>query len=358
MGSSISRGGGPSGSPESADPRGSPPPAEWAKSAERGSRFWLAFVVFCIRRLGTAPMRILLPVIALYFCAFAPKARQASREFFAQLDRFEGRPPRKHNMRVFFRHIYSFAEVLLDRFALWGGRADRFEVELHGREVMEPYVAAQQGAMLIGAHLGSFDVLRLIAENAGIPVNVIMYTGNAQMVNAAFEELDPACNVRVIELDPHSANTVFAVRSCIARGEFVAILGDRAQLGGRTPRVGYASFLGRRAPFPQGPLLIAQVLRLPVILTLAIRTGPYRYDAYLESISTGELVSAADRPAAIEAQIERFAALLERFCVRAPNQWFNFYNFWDGLEGVGALDGGSDGGPGGETRERRHGSEA
>ena len=86
--------------------------------------------------------------------------------------------------------------------------------------------------------------------------------------------------MRVIDVDPTSTRAAFEIRSCVSRGEFVAILGDRAQLGGRTSRVSYSSFLGRPAAFSQGPFLISMALKLPVILTVALKTGPRTYDVF------------------------------------------------------------------------------
>ena len=303
---------------------------EWSSASERGSKLSLRFIVWCIRRLGEAPARFLVAPIALYYCVFARTARRASRDYQEQLERFRGGSSRRPGLRDFYRHVYVFADVLADRFALWAGGHDKFEIELHGREFMQKLIDDRRGAVLIGAHLGNFDMLRVIARDAGIPVNVIMYTGNAEMLNAAFESLDPECNVRVINVDPGSVNAAFEIRSCIGRGEFVAILGDRAQLGGRTARVGYANFLGRRAPFSQGPFLISMALRLPVILSVALKTGPHRYDVFLETLASGEAVRRADRAKVVQEQIELFAAHLERFCLREPLQWFNFYDFWDG----------------------------
>jgi predicted LPLAT superfamily acyltransferase len=300
----------------------------WADESERGSDLSLRFIVWTVRRLGDAPVQYLLAPIALYFCAFAPAARRGSRAYLEQLARFEGDAGRRVGMRDFYRHIYSFADVLLDRFALWAGHYDKFTATLHGREHMKGLIKEGRGAFLIGAHLGSFDILRLIARESEIPVNVIMYTGNAEKVNAAFAALDPDCNVRVIDVDPTSTKAAFEIRSCVSRGEFVAILGDRAQLGGRTPRVGYSHFLGRQAAFSQGPFLISMALNLPVILTVALKTGPRRYDVYLESIATGEKVARKDREAAVQERIDLFASKLEKYCLKAPLQWFNFYDFW------------------------------
>lgn len=302
--------------------------AAWAKASERGSDLSLRFIVWSIRRLGQAPVQILLAPIALYFCLFAPAARRASREYFEQLDRFRGLAARRIGMRDFYRHVYTFADVLLDRFALWAGDYEKFDVEIHGRENMAPLIDSRRGAFLVGAHIGSFDILRVIAREADIPVNVIMYTGNAEKVNAAFEALDPECNVRVIDIDPNSTRAAFEIRACVERGEFVAILGDRVQLGGRRPRVRYASFLGRRAAFSEGPFMISLTLRLPVILTVALKTGPRRYDVFLERLFDGEAIDRRARNRVVQQRIEVFASRLEDYCQRAPRQWFNFYDFW------------------------------
>ena len=95
----------------------------------------------------------------------------------------------------------------------------------------------------------------------------------------------------------------------------------------------YANFLGRRAPFSEGPFLISMSLRLPVILTVALKTGPRHYDVFLESLSGGEPVRKADRAEVVQGQIELFASHLERYCLSEPLQWFNFYDFWDTAKG-------------------------
>jgi predicted LPLAT superfamily acyltransferase len=179
----------------------------------------------------------------------------------------------------------------------------------------------------VGAHLGSFDVLRVVAREAGIPVNVIMYSAHAERINAVFQELDPESQVRIIDLDPGSTKAAFEVRQCIERGEFVAVLADRLLPRARS-RFAFATLLGDRAAFPEGPFVMAAVLGVPLILTIALRTGPWAYDAYLETISPGGRIPAGHRSNEIQKQIEHYAARLEHFCLMAPLQWFNFYDFW------------------------------
>ncbi len=111
--------------------------------------------------------------------------------------------------------------------------------------------------------------------------------------------------------------------------ECVAVLADRLRPGGRS-RVTWANFLGEPAAFPQGPFLLPMVMNLPVLLALALKTGPRRYEIFLELIAEQGTVSRRDRDEELRERIEKFAARLEHYTLRTPYQWFNFYDFWDG----------------------------
>jgi predicted LPLAT superfamily acyltransferase len=154
-----------------------------------------------------------------------------------------------------------------------------------------------------------------------------MLASNAERINEAFEALDPECNVRVIDIGMASLGTAMKIRRCVDRGEFVAVLADRTLPGGRD-RIARANFLGKPALFPEGPFRLSMVTRMPLVLTIALKTGPNRYEVFMEEIASGEPVPAAERTKVIQERIESFAAKLEQFCLSEPLQWFNFYDFW------------------------------
>ena len=311
---------------EPADPRRRA--SGWAAASERGSHHSLRLAGWCFRHLGAGFLRVFRAPVAAYYTLFARSARRASREYLAQLDRLEGRAgmPRRHWLDT-YRHFHCFADAILDRFSFWAGAYDGFDIEINGREHMQGLIESGRGAVLVGAHLGNFDVLRAISRDAGVRVNVLMFTANAQRINQVLAALDPDSEVRLIEVDPSSVSSAFALRRCVERGEFVAVLGDRVRQGGRS-RVSRASFLGRPACFPQGPFLMAMILGLPTLLTLALKTGPRRYDVYLETLAGGEAVPARERGKVLQERVEAFAARVQHYCTLAPFQWFNFYDFW------------------------------
>ncbi len=247
--------------PES-KPQASP---EWASASERGSRFVLRAMVWLIQRVGGAPLRVLLVPIAIYYTLFAADARRASQAFLARIDRARGHAARKPGLREAYHHFYSFAEGILDRLSLWSGDYDKFEVVLHGREIMEELVESGRGAFMVGAHLGNFDMLRLVARENNIPVNVLMLATNAERINEAFEALDPECNIRVIDIGTASVGTALKIRRCVDRGEFVAVLADRTLPEGRD-RIVRANFFGEAAPFPEGPFRLSMATQLVAVL--------------------------------------------------------------------------------------------
>ena len=184
---------------------------------------------------------------------------------------------------------------------------------------------------MVGAHIGNFDVLRVIARDADIPVNVLMYTANAAQINSAFEALDPTSRVRILDVTPGSvasADITLNIRRRIAEGEFVATMGDRFSPGDGSQEV-EVDFLGERARFPKGVFRLAMILRAPILLTVALRTGLGHYEIFFETLSDGSPeVDRSKRREVLEEQIQHFSTRLEHYCRRAPYQWFNFYDFW------------------------------
>lgn len=304
----------------------------WARTAESGSIAALRTGAWIDRHLGRAPLRALLHPIAGYFWLRRPGLRQASRAWLeAVTEHAEGRralggTPRARDA---YRHIHEFATQLLDRMVLWGGGFDTLEITHEGSEHLFELARRRQGALLIGSHLGSFDLLRLLAGRYGLRVNVLMYTEHAERITGFFERLDPGSRLRVLRLDPGSLRTGFEVKACIDRGEFVGILADRLPPAGREIPA-EVPFLGRPAAFPLSPFRLAIALGCPALAAGCVRTGPGRYHASVSFIARGGRVPRGERDGRAREALEAYVAALERAALRAPLQWFNFYDYFAG----------------------------
>ena len=154
-----------------------------------------------------------------------------------------------------------------------------------------------------------------------------MFTANARRINDILAELDPTSALRIIEIDPTSVRAALEIKSCIDRGELVAMLGDRVPPG-TDSRQRVSRFLGAPAVFPEGPFLVPIVLRAPVVLCLALKRDQRHYDVFLETLAEAGKTPTAQRDAVLQERIDTYAARLEHYTRMAPLQWFNFYDFW------------------------------
>jgi predicted LPLAT superfamily acyltransferase len=304
----------------------------WLGAAERGSLLGMRLILWCYQRLGRRVCGYLvLPVVA-YFFVTGGAARRASRRYLEQLHRWSnGRSPLSGDpgLRDSLRHFHAFALNIIDRLAFFAGDTSDFEIIVHGQEHLDALVGAQRGALVLSAHLGSFDALRVLAHETGVAVNVVMFLRNARMINAIFRELNPELHARIIHLDPTSPRAIFDIRACVQRGELVGTLGDRAGLGGDT-RVSWVPFLGRLAAFPHGPFLLAAALRCPVLLMIGLRASDTTYEVFVEPLAQDVALPVADRAGRLDELVGSYVRRIEEHCLRAPYQWFNFYDVWSG----------------------------
>ncbi len=294
--------------PENSDDRDQ----EWLTREERGSIPVMKAFVWLALHLGRRAVRLLLYPACLYYIAVATQARTDSRRY---LRRVLGRPPA---LRDVFRHFHTFAGCVLDRIYLLNDQIDLFDLSLHGEDLVTGILERGQGCLLLGAHLGSFEVLRAVGRSQpALKVSMVMYEENARKVAAALNSINPELAMDVISLG--RSHSLLTVERRLAEGQFVGVLADRGL--GTEDQVSLP-FLGAPAPFPEGPFRLAELLRYPAVLMFGIYRGGNRYEIHFEEVLPPE--GGYDT----KALMRHYAARLEHFCRDAPYNWFNFYDFW------------------------------
>jgi predicted LPLAT superfamily acyltransferase len=292
----------------------------WLSQGERGALLGIHLVFMLATALGRAPMRQFMRVLALWYFAFDKHARASSRAF---LERVQTRPVRALDV---YRHILRFSRVTLDRIFLLLGQRKTFVVQRTGHHYLEALTRARQGAVLLGAHLGSFEAMRAGAAHERLPLNIVGHFENARMINALIERLDPAKSARVLHVGKDPIGFAMNVSERLANGELVAILADRVGLNDKQVEV---DFLGAKAAFPTGPFLLASLLKCPVYLVFGLYFEPNRYELFCEPFAERIELPRAARAQALAAVVQRYATRLEHYVRLAPDNWFNFYDFWN-----------------------------
>lgn len=292
---------------------------QWLAQTERSNVLALRTLVWITSVLGRRVGQWLLYPICLYFVLFSVKARRASKQYLA---RALGRPA---SWRDVFQHYFTFAAVALDRVFLLSDRFDLFDIKSHGHEPLLNLVDNKRGALLLGAHIGSFEILRALAEKGrGVTVRMLMYEDIARKLNAVLNAVNPKFKMNVIGLG--KLDSMLKIGEHLNAGELVGMLGDRAI--SESGQIKFP-FFGDMAEFPDAPFRLAAMLKCPVVLMIGLYRGGNRYDLYFEKIVDGEAVDRKDRERVIQSWQQLYVERLEYFCRLAPYNWFNFFDFWN-----------------------------
>ena len=295
--------------------------AIWLQSSERSNMPMLRLMSWISLRLGRRIARSVLHLVALYFVLFSPASRNASRDY---LTRVLGRPA---GWRDLYRHFFCFAATIHDRIYLVDRRYDLFDIDIQGLEHINPLIEAGGGVFLMGAHLGSFEVIRAIGRQVpGLHVAMVMHEDNAQKINKMLAAINPEAALDVIPLG--RIDSMLKVQDKLDAGMLVGMLGDRT-LGDEPMTL--VDLLGAPAAMPVGPFRMAALMRRQVVFMVGLYLGGNRYRVHFETLADFTDVPRGQREAAVKQAIERYAGLLNHYCREAPYNWFNFFDYWQSV---------------------------
>jgi predicted LPLAT superfamily acyltransferase len=295
-----------------------PATQDWTRRGERGAVLLIRLIAWIALRLGRPVARLLLYPTCAYFLIFSAGSRRASRSYLARALN------RKVTLRDQWRHYHTFAACGLDRVFLLNDRMDLFALDIHGENIATAIVEEGSGCLLLGAHLGSFEILRALGRRQPkLRVSLVMYEENARKVNSVLNAINPALTLDIIALG--ESRSMLEVEARLDAADFVGMLADR---GLRNDGYRHLPFLGSPAPFPLGPFRLAVLLKRPVVLMLGLYRGANRYEIHFERLVEAGDFATGGAGCSVETLMRRYVARLEHYTRQAPYNWFNFYDFW------------------------------
>jgi predicted LPLAT superfamily acyltransferase len=309
-----------------------PQQGDWARAPERSNMLALRFICLMALVCGRHITRLLLPPISLYFLLFAPAPRRHIKRYL-----FRAIGPHAGWVDG-YRLLHAFSSTVLDRVYFLRGRMDLFKLTVEGNVPLETEVAEGRGAFLLGAHVGSFEVMGACKQHThqhGLRLAMLMYPDNAQRITAVLNTIAvPEMRPHVIALGrPYS---MLALRDWLDGGGLGGMLADRTLPGSEDQPTHHRGnnivlpFLGQPASFNDGPFRLAALLRRKVYFMAGLYGGGARYDVRFDLLADfGEPVAdAAERERRIRAAVEAYVTRLEALCRAYPYNWFNFHDFW------------------------------
>lgn len=299
---------------------------KWFHLKEHGSYLGLKFLGICYRRLGRRLCTLIGIPIVLYFYLKGKQQRQASHDFLGRV--YEKISPLKEpGFRDSFRHFMTFFSMSLDKFAAWSGDLDVSSFSSQDQEKLQQIMTEPTGGILLVSHLGNMEFCRAgTSADYQKRLHLLFHSKNAQKFQRLLKSLAPDSSLNIVEVTEIGPHTILYLKERIAQGEWIIIAGDRAPVTGNH-RLCYPNFLGKPAPFSQGPYIMASLLECPVYTTFTFREkGQFllSFELFTEKI----ILSRKTREKGLFDYAQRYASILEEKALQHPMQWFNFYDFW------------------------------
>jgi len=299
----------------------------WAQMKEYGVIWGMHLLLRIYLLFGRTVLQLFLYPVVIYYWLINRQARQASQAYLNRLAVFS--PSLKVTGSFFWscRHFISFANAIIDKLAAWSGTLSQTDVQYYGQNELMAEIRKGQGVVLLGSHLGNLEVCRLIADfNKTIHINVLVHTKHAPKFNRLLKRISDNSRLNLIQVTEVTPATSMLLSDKIDAGELVIIAADRTPVSNRQ-RVTKVDFLGAEALFPQGPFILAALLKCPVYTVFCLKQQG-KHVIYFDRFSEMLKFPRKTREQAMQQIIQHYAERLQTYCLKEPLQWFNFFDFW------------------------------
>ncbi|MEZ8699973.1 glycosyltransferase [Vibrio lentus] len=304
----------------------------WSRTQERGTVLGIKLLLAVYTLLGRGVFNLILRGVMRYYHLTGKRARNASEQYLFQLKAYA----EQQNIELpaeltSYNHLLSFGHTMLDKLAAWKGDFSVDNLTIHGQDQFESMVENQQGVLILGSHLGNIELCRALGRrHSNIKINALVFTEHAERFNSVMKAVNPQSDLNLIQVTSMGPDTAILLQQKLEQGEWIVIVGDRTSTSKESRSV-WAEFLGKEAPFPQGPFMLASVLKAPVFLLFGLRddskSKPH-FNVYFEHFSDNIELPRKTREQSLQQVVQKYANRLEHYTLKAPLQWYNFFNFW------------------------------
>jgi predicted LPLAT superfamily acyltransferase len=267
---------------------------------------------------GLKLLYAILSCVVPFYMLFARKGYLAVYHYFRRQFGFSKFRAFVHTYKNHFR----FGQVILDRFAVFAGKQSIFDVEIIGNEHFTEALENEKGFVIVGSHVGNFEIAGYFLSQNSKKINAIIYGGETETVQQNRSKLLNNNNIKLIPVK-NDMSHLFAANIALQNGEIVSMPADR--LFGSAKSV-ECDFLRGKADFPIGAFALAATFEVEVLAIFCIKISAKKYKIFVQPISICHC--GLDRRTQIKNLVFLYVKALENITKQYPEQWFNYYEFW------------------------------
>ncbi|MCF7935772.1 MAG: lysophospholipid acyltransferase family protein [Synergistales bacterium] len=196
--------------------------------------------------------------------------------------------------------------------------AQEWVQEVHGIDRLYSVQREGKGAVLLGGHLGNWELAAAFLVQRGFLVSAVMRKQRDSKVNDILHRYRSRAGMGVI---PQEGVMRKALR-CLREGRFLALVADQ-----RARKAPYqVPFCGRPASTPAGPVIFAVRANVPLIPVISYRNDLFRHELHIGEPLCLQHVSCAGE--ALYRNLLTMNRCLEYYIRQRPEQWLWPYRRW------------------------------
>ena len=283
----------------------------------RGNTLGYRIFVAVLKNFGVTPAYWLLRFVALYFWLFSYRSSRPLFQYFHQKLGYG----KIKSLAMLYKNYYRFGQTLIDKVVVMAGIRNKFTYHFDGEENLYKIIALKKGGLLLSAHLGNWEIAGHLFKRLGTRINIVMFDGEDRQIKQYLEKVTGKRNMNIIVIR-NDISHIYAINDAFKNNELVCMHADRFIEGNKWMS---AEFLGEQARFPAGPFLLAATFKVPVSFVFAFKETNTHYHLFSSDIKE---YNAGSKDAVIKEMLTDFVSHMENKVKQYPEQWFNYYNFW------------------------------
>jgi Kdo2-lipid IVA lauroyltransferase/acyltransferase len=237
----------------------------------------------------------------------------------------------KERVDVLTRKTFqNYGQYLLDYMVMHRLRPsnkDQWVEEEVGAGYMMEALQAGKGAICITPHLGNWEIGGLLFSFRGGSLNVLTLDEKDLDTRSFREEMRRRRGIKILYINPKddSPMAILDAVKALRRNEILAMLGDRIE----SQKTMVFDFFGKKTAFPIGVAILAMATEAPVLPVFVVMEKNRKYRGIIEPPIYFNPSSRKDREAVIREGMERLIKKFEGYIEKYPDQWYNFYSYWN-----------------------------
>lgn len=283
----------------------------------RGTTLGYRIFVSVLKNFGVTPAYWLLIFVALYFWLFSYKSSKPLFHYFHQKMGYS----RMKSLRKLYTNYYRFGQTLIDKVVVMAGIRNKFTFHFDGEDNLHKIVARNRGGLLLSAHLGNWEIAGHLFKRLGTRINIVMYDGEHRQIKNYLEQVTGKRNMNIIVIKDDISH-IYAINEALRNNELVCMHADRFVEGSKSI---VGDFLGEPARFPIGPFVLAATFKVPVSYVFAFKETNRHYHLYASEVKE---YTTGSKDMITREILTDFIWHVEDKVKQYPEQWFNYYNFW------------------------------